>query len=186
MDSWPRGRARDGGVDELVLPAGAEGTAGTAGRLWLAGKHAVAPNPDRLLVTMGASGIVCLNQRHELIERYPEYVEWLLRERGRRAIWFPIPDLGAPPVAEALTLVVELRDRLRAGEAWVVHCGAGIGRAGTIAACVLVAMGETEADALAGVATQRPMAGPEGGGQRRLVTEVSEQLRLAPRELRSS
>lgn len=177
---WPRGRARDGGVDEILLPAG------TSGRLWLAGKHAVAPDPEQVLRSTGAGAIVCLNERHELIDRYPTYIEWLERERDGRAWWCPIPDLGAPPLADAVALVALLRDRLAAGEALIVHCGAGIGRAGTIAACVLVAMGVDEADALAAVAAQRPMAGPEAGEQRQLVSAVSEQFRRASREQRSS
>lgn len=180
MDTWPRGRARDGGVDEILLPPG------TTGRLWLAGKHAVAPDPELVLRATGADAIVCLNQRHELIERYPEYVEWLERGRNARASWFPIPDLGAPPLADAIEFVSLLRERLVGGEGLIVHCGAGIGRAGTIAACVLVTMGVTEADALAGVAAQRPMAGPEAGVQRQLVSAVSERFPPSPSERRSS
>ena len=182
MDSWPRGRARDGGVDEIALPAA------VPGRLWLAGKHAVGPDPERLLRDTGAGTIVCLNQRHELIERYPAYASWLDDERDGRALWFPIPDLDAPPVAEALGLVLDLRERLCAGSALIVHCGAGIGRAGTMAACVLVAMGVTEDEALAQVAAQRPMAGPEAGVQRVLVSEISARLwpRRGESEQRSS
>jgi protein-tyrosine phosphatase len=167
-------------VDEIALPSG------RSGRLWLAGKHAVAPDPEALLRATGATAIVCLNQRHELTDRYPQYVAWLEQERDARAWWFPMPDLGVPPVADAVAFVAELRDRLDDGAALVVHCGAGIGRAGTLAACVLVAMGVSEGDALAAVAAQRPMAGPEAGVQRQLVTAVSEQLRQPSPGPRSS
>jgi protein-tyrosine phosphatase len=51
----------------------------------------------------------------------------------------------------------------------IVHCGAGIGRAGTTAILVLMALGLSASDAAAAVAAARPMAGPEAGPQRDLV-----------------
>jgi protein-tyrosine phosphatase len=47
----------------------------------------------------------------------------------------------------------------------LLHCGAGIGRAGTVAAGLLMALGTPMDAALATVAAHRPMAGPEAGGQ---------------------
>src|SRR5438067_9366812 len=103
--SWPRNRARDGGIDEVPLPRG-------PGRLWLCGKHVPGPGPEEALARVGATTIVCLNEAHELEERYPEYVEWLRAHRDDRAIWFPIPDLHAPPLADVAALVHDLCDRL--------------------------------------------------------------------------
>jgi protein-tyrosine phosphatase len=160
---WPRGRARDGGIDEIPLPD-------VAGRLWLCGKHAIGPDVDATLVAVGASTVVCLTERHELVDRYPEYVAWLEHERGRRALWHPIPDLHAPTLSELEPLVDELVGRLATGEGLVVHCGAGIGRAGTVAVCLLVSLGVALDDALDLVAAHRPMAGPEVGAQRDVVT----------------
>ena len=170
--SWPRGRARDGGIDEIPLPV----TAGT-GRLWLCGKHVVGPDPEGVLDRFGATTIVCLNERFELDDRYPGYVDWLSANRGTRAVWFPIPDLHAPPIGAVLPLLDDLRDRLERGELVVMHCGAGIGRAGTMATCLLITLGTDADDALAIVAASRPMAGPEVGSQRALVTELAAVLR---------
>ena len=75
--------------------------------------------------------IVCLNQRGELEDRYPGYVEWLQQHAGGRALWLPIPDLHAPPLADLRPLLAEIGDRLAAGGHVLVHCGAGVGRAGT-------------------------------------------------------
>jgi hypothetical protein len=156
----------DGGIDEIPLPR-------VSGRLWLCGKHAVGPDPIAALERAGADTIVCLNEVDELGDRYPEYVAWLRRETAERHIWFPVPDLHAPPLADVLPLLDELHQRLDAGGALLVHCGAGIGRAGTVATLVLVGLGMGEEEALAHVAAHRPMAGPEAGSQRELVAAVA-------------
>ncbi len=150
------------------------------GALWLCGKHAIAPDPVGVLTSVGADHLVCLNERHELVDRYPDYVDWLGAERGRAATWFPIPDLHAPPVEQMERLVDSIVDRLdRPGAtgAVVVHCGAGIGRAGTTAVAVLLRTGTPLDEALDTVARHRPGAGPEVGEQRRLVDELARRWR---------
>ena len=154
-------RSRNGGVDELPLPGD--------GRLWLAGKHYVGPDPELALTRTGATHIVCLNEEHELDDRYPDYVRWLRDNAGERAVWWPIPDLHAPPVDEVAPLLDDLLDHLRRGRGLLVHCGAGVGRAGTIAAALLVRSGYDVDQALRTVADHRPMAGPESEAQRLLV-----------------
>jgi ADP-ribosyl-[dinitrogen reductase] hydrolase len=52
----------------------------------------------------------------------------------------------------------ELRERLRRGEGLVVHCRSGLGRAGTIAARLLVEFGEHPETALEQVRAVRPGA----------------------------
>ena len=69
--------------------------------------------------------------------------------------------------------VDELAVRLRFGERLLVHCAAGIGRAGTTAVCVLIRLGMPMTDALATVRASRPMAGPEAGPQLDLVRAVA-------------
>jgi hypothetical protein len=161
---WPRGRSVDGGVDEIPLSM-------VPGRLWLCGKHAIGPDPERLLDAVQASFVVCLTERHELVDRYPAYVAWLDQHAPARAAWFPVPDLGAPPVEQFARIVGTIADRLTASETVVVHCAAGIGRAGTVAAGVLMQIELPHDDALAHVAAHRPMAGPEAGAQQRLLRD---------------
>ena len=155
-------RSVHGGIDEIPLPV-------ASGRLWLCGKHYVGPDPEAALASVGADVVVCLSERHELVDRYPGYVEWLRANAAARAVWYPVPDLHAPRLADADELLAALRARLAAGEGVVVHCGAGIGRAGTVAAALLVSYDTPMADALVAVRRHRPMAGPEAGAQTELL-----------------
>lgn len=174
-EAWPRGRARHGGVDEVPLPAR------VAGRLWLAGKHFVAPDPVAALASVGASMVLCLCEEGELAERYPGYVTWLRSEAPLGwAWWHPIPDLHAPPLDEADALIATVASQLRDGAAILAHCGAGIGRAGTLAAAVLIHFGASLDSALATVAAARPMAGPEAGPQMALLEELAGAPRREP------
>ena len=164
--TWPTGRSRDGGIDEIPLPR-------SSGRLWLCGKHVVGPDPEAALTRVGAGVLVCLTQADELNDRYPDYVGWLRANLGSRAMWLPIDDLHAPTVERAALFIDDLVARLDGGEALVMHCAAGIGRTGTMAVGVLLAMRMTLDDALAHVAAHRPMAGPEVGAQRTLVEALA-------------
>jgi ADP-ribosyl-[dinitrogen reductase] hydrolase len=155
-----------GGVDEVPLPE-------VRGRLWLAGKHFVGPDAEAAIASVGATAIVCLNEAAELRDRYPDYVAWLVANQPDRAIWHPVPDLHAPTLEAALELLAELRRRVGDGEGLLVHCGAGIGRAGTVAAGLLVVLGTPVDDALRTVAHHRPTAGPEAGEQSRLLAAIA-------------
>ena len=166
---WPRGRSVDGGVDEIPLST-------VPGRLWLCGKHAIGPDPARLLDAVQASFVVCLPERHELADRYPVYVAWLDQHAPARAAWFPVPDLCAPSLDRFADIVGTIADRLATGETVVVHCAAGIGRAGTVAAGVLMQIELPHDDALAHVAAHRPMAGPEAGAQQHLLRDWADEL----------
>ena len=173
---WLGARGRDGGIDEIPLPT----EDGSHGRLFLCGKHVVGPDPEAALVRAGADTIVCLNERHELDDRYPEYVAWLRQHQGERAVWFPVPDLHAPTVDQAVELLTDLQHRLTLRRNLLVHCGAGIGRAGTVATGILMRLGMSAPDALHHVGAHRPMAGPEAGVQRELVAELERRRTGAP------
>ncbi|MEY4175314.1 MAG: hypothetical protein RI900_2479 [Actinomycetota bacterium] len=165
-------RGRDGGIDTVPLP----GSPARVGGLSLCGKHAIAPDVDAAMARCGASTVVCLVQEGELWGHWPHYVEWLRANDGGTAVWFPIPDLSAPPLAEALPLLDGLLRRIDDGEHLLVHCAAGIGRTGTVATCLLLAHGMALPAALAHVRAHRPMAGPEVGSQRQLVEAFAASL----------
>ena len=165
---WMSDRQRDGGLDRVPLPGD------VAGALWLCGKHAIGPDHRGVIDAVGGEAtVVCLVEPHEIDARYPAYLAWLRAEHGRAAIWWPIHDLHAPPADRMRAFVGDLIDRLRRGDTLVVHCAAGMGRAGTTAASILVVLGVEVDDALRVVATARPGAGPEVGAQRDLVDELA-------------
>jgi protein-tyrosine phosphatase len=168
-ETWPRGRQRDGGIDEVFVPA-------RSGQLWLCGKHLVGPDPEAALARVDATVLVCLTERHEIADRYDHYVRWLKTHREERAIWFPIPDLHAPPLADAVTLVSRLDAMIATGSRVIMHCAAGIGRSGTMAAALLIWGGMSASAAIGVVAASRPMAGPEVGPQRELLTNLESLL----------
>ncbi len=170
---WLNERSRNGSIDEVPLP-------GASGRLWLCGKHLVGPSADEVLARTGATTVVCLNEAGALRDRYPRYIDWLEAEAGGRAIWFPVPDLHAPTLAAVGPLLDEVVRRLGAGEGVVVHCGAGVGRAGTIAAAVLMALGVSRVDAVARVAASRPSAGPQADVQSEPLDALAADLSRRP------
>jgi protein-tyrosine phosphatase len=143
------------------------------GRLFLCGKHFVGPDPEAAMARVGATVVVCLSETAELADRYPDYLAWLRAHQPVRALWFPIPDLHAPEMGDAAPMLEQLRARLDDGETLLLHCGAGIGRAGTVAAALLITMGGELEDALATVAASRPTAGPEVGAQAALLVALA-------------
>ena len=166
--AWLSRRQRDGSIDRVPLPDGVPGA------LWLCGKHAIAPDQQKVIDEVGgAATVVCLVERYELEDRYPAYVAWLQRPEASDVVWFPIPDLHAPDPARATPFVDDLVRRLNEGETLVVHCAAGMGRAGTVAVCALNGLGVPLADALATVSAARPGAGPEVGVQLALAEHLA-------------
>ncbi|MCD6284493.1 MAG: tyrosine-protein phosphatase [Anaerolineae bacterium] len=93
--------------------------------------------------------IVCLAPDDEIERKSPSYATAIKGGAiscSRKC--FVIPDYGVPKdrdrFAEFVKAVAEF---LRSGETILVHCGAGIGRTGTFAICLLLALGVSRAQA---------------------------------------
>lgn len=137
---------------------------GVPGQLWLTGFSVVGPDPGGTLEGVGADRLVCLITDDEIEMRFPAYAAWLAGDE--RAVHHPIPDWGTVDDDRMLALVGSVAAMLRRGEVVVVHCGAGIGRAGCTAIGALVALGMDLAEATTHVRAHRPGAGPDSGAQR--------------------
>lgn len=107
----------------------------------------------------GLSRLVCLVEAHELdVLGIPDLLERAEAE-GLRTRHAPIPDGGAPDHPSRMeVLVEEIRSWLAAGEGVYLHCWAGLGRTGTVAASLLIALGHPWREALATVRSARPGA----------------------------
>lgn len=159
----------DGGIHNIPLPI-------NTGGLWLCGKHYIAPKVEDVRRELGDPTIVCLTQRHELEERYDAYIAWLESHNNAAALWFPVHDLNAPPLEEGIMLLERIISGLHNDERFVVHCAAGIGRAGTTAVGVLMMLGMDADFATSHVRAHRPMAGPEAGSQREFISALASRL----------
>jgi ADP-ribosyl-[dinitrogen reductase] hydrolase len=109
----------------------------------------------------GATAVVTLVTGHELVcLGVPDLGERIC-ERGLQWHHLPIADLNAPgPGFEARwpDVAVQLRRLITDGGRVLVHCRGGLGRAGTVAACLLVELGVAPRDAVRRVRAARPNA----------------------------
>jgi protein-tyrosine phosphatase len=87
--------------------------------------------------------VVCLTPRSEIAQLSPHYEAAVAAGTTPfRWLHLPIGNFGVPADAAGFRREVrQLADALRAGDAVLLHCAAGIGRTGTAAACVLKALG---------------------------------------------
>jgi len=79
-----------------------------------------------------------------------------IEEFGFRYLHLPVGDFTAPSVDQVDIFVNFQRNAEADGLATVVHCGAGLGRTGTMLACALVARGYAAEAAIDKLRTLRP------------------------------
>jgi atypical dual specificity phosphatase len=79
-----------------------------------------------------------------------------LEEFGFRYLHLPVADFTPPTVGQIEIFLDFLRSSERDGLAVVVHCGAGLGRTGTMLACALVGRGYAAEAAIDKLRTLRP------------------------------
>ena len=92
---------------------------------------------------LGIQRIVCLTPDREIADKAPEYARALANGGvGRPCERYDVADYRAPAIADAFgDFVGHVAARVREGEHLLVHCAGGIGRTGTFAVCLLLALG---------------------------------------------
>ena len=111
------------------------------------------PRKKRDLSSLAARGIhrlVNLDTRPHSRRRLAEF--------GLTECHLPVPDFTAPTPAQLTTAVAEVMAAIAAGERVAIHCGAGLGRSGTVAACYLVELGQDWRAAVDMIRAARPGA----------------------------
>ncbi len=156
---------------QVELPPGIEGM------LFLhsmPGRHEDLASAWREIEALKITRIVSLAGIDEIHQKSPDYAlaveaDEMPCDRDE----YPIPDFGVPADRAGFwEWAGVLATRLQRGERLLVHCGAGFGRTGTVAICILLALGLQLEDAKSAVAAAH--SEPEKPEQRELVAWCAE------------
>ena len=126
---------------------------------------------------LGVDTVVSLLTRSEEVELSLTEESDLVRRSGITFINFPIPDYSVPRSQEATRQIVdELRDQVSRGNKVGIHCRQGIGRSSLVAACVLVALGESSGNAFSQIENARGVSVPDTTEQRNWVVSFAQNV----------
>lgn len=106
-------------------------------------KRSLRQDLERLRDAYGVTVLVCLLNDAELGSLGQRDYASQVAEAGLELIQYPIPEMMPPDSLQAAACVVDhIAFRMRAGQVLAMHCRAGVGRAGLMAACVLLRLGQ--------------------------------------------
>ncbi|MEM7277713.1 MAG: protein-tyrosine phosphatase family protein [Pseudomonadota bacterium] len=127
----------------------------------------------------GIRQVVSLLEPHEAYELDLADEQALCEKHGLMFVSYPIPDRGLPPTVHGFAdLARSIYHQSAGGQSTVVHCRAGIGRTGLVAAGVLLHAAFDVEEAFAHVSKQRGVEVPDTDEQRNwLLSNCTEVLK---------
>lgn len=121
----------------------------------------------------GATGLISLIEAHE----FPLGIEEFSRRTAAAQLdWvhLPIADFGTPDTAfDRAYARMDVLGRVTRGEIWAIHCRAGLGRTGTVAARLLVEAGLAPLEAIEAVRSAHDRRAIETEEQRQYILSLS-------------
>jgi atypical dual specificity phosphatase len=109
------------------------------------------PRDDRSLRELAQHGVTLLINLHQR-----PHPDGTLARYGLTEIHLPVPDFTPPTPAQLEQGIAAIESAVAAGQRVAVHCGAGLGRTGTLLACYLVKRGLAPDEAIARMRAVRP------------------------------
>ena len=119
----------------------------------------------------GIDVILSLLEDDEIVELGLMDEKALVEAHGLEFWSFPIPDRGVPDLGRFRKLIERISRELRGSRSVAVHCRAGIGRTGLVAACAMKSLGFSANEAVGIVSRARGVPIPDTEVQLKLIAD---------------